>query len=88
MNKIGIVFIAKLQDLDGIYRVIVQKAINEVTAYFGSKNVNFGDDNLPVGVIVCEVTEDDRKLIEDRIPSDLMCIWLNCTDETNVIVIP
>lgn len=62
----GIIILFEISNPQFNYRAGVLSVKNELTRYFGAKNVEDADENMPVFAISCEVTEDDLRKIEAK----------------------
>lgn len=62
----GIIIIFETSNPQFNYRSGVASVKNELTRYFGIKNIEDSDEDMPVFVVSCEVTEEDLKKIESK----------------------
>lgn len=62
----GIIIIFETSNPQFNYRSGVASVKNELTRYFGIKNIEDADEDMPVFVVSCEVTEEDLKKIESK----------------------
>ena len=62
----GIIIIFEASNPQFNYRAGVSSVKNELTRYFGIKNIEDADEDMPVFVVSCEVTEEDLKKIESK----------------------
>lgn len=62
----GIIIIFETSNPQFNYRAGVMSVKNELTRYFGIKNIEDANENMPVFAVSCEVTEEDLKKIESK----------------------
>lgn len=62
----GIIIIFEASNPQFNYRSGVSAVKNELTKYFGIKNIEDADEDMPVFAVSCEVTEEDLKKIESK----------------------
>lgn len=66
MKITGIIILFDTSNQQFNYRSGVASVKNELTRYFGIKNIEDSDENMPVFAVSCEVTEEDLKKIESK----------------------
>ena len=62
----GIIIIFEASNPQFNYRSGVASVKNELTRYFGIKNIEDADEDMPVFTVSCEVTEEDLKKVESK----------------------
>lgn len=62
----GIIIIFETSNPQFNYRSGVASVKNELTRYFGIKNIEDADEDMPVFAVSCEVTEEDLKKVESK----------------------
>lgn len=62
----GIIIIFETSNPQFNYCSGVSAVKNELTRYFGIKNIEDADEDMPVFAVSCEVTEEDLKKVESK----------------------
>lgn len=66
MNITGIIIMFETSNPQFNYRAGVASVQNELTRYFGVKNIEDSAEDMPVFAVSGEVTEEDLKKIESK----------------------